>query len=300
MTVREAILEGTARLREAGVETPYLDATVLLAFCMGVTKEHLFAEFLSSVPETTLTNFRDCLEKRERGIPVSYIRRQKEFYGRLFYVDERTLVPRPDTETVVEAALDLIDAMAGPPRADAAPRGAPGAAPDEAPPVPRILDCCTGSGCIAVTLKAERPHIDVVGSDVSAAAREVFLLNSRRILGEELTFYTSDLLQSVPGTFDLIISNPPYLRSDEVEKMRSRGWPEPPEALDGGPDGLDTVRELVEEALYSLKPYGYLVIEVADDQNDGVRHLLEDAGYREVAWRSDLAGRRRVVVGRRE
>jgi release factor glutamine methyltransferase len=287
MTVREAILEGTARLTGHGAETPYLDATVLLAFCMGVTKEHLFAEFLSEVPTGALENFRDSITKRERGIPVSYIRRQKEFYGRLFYVDERVLVPRPDTETAVEAALEIID------RRDAPGRVAPGAA------VPRVLDCCTGSGAIAVTLAAERPDLEVAGSDLSAGAREVFLLNSRRILGAELPFYSADILDGVPDSWDLIVSNPPYLRSDEVAGMRERDWPEPPDALDGGADGLDLVRRLVGEALHSLKSYGYLVIEVADDQNMDVRTIMQDAGYEEVGTREDLAGRKRVVIGRR-
>ncbi|NBF40691.1 MAG: peptide chain release factor N(5)-glutamine methyltransferase [Spirochaetes bacterium] len=289
MTVREAILEGTNRLTGHGAETPYLDATVLLAFCMGVTKEHLFAEFLSEVPAGALENFRDSIAKRERGIPVSYIRRQKEFYGRLFYVDERVLVPRPDTETAVEATLEILD------------RGQTGGRSGQEPgaAAPRVLDCCTGSGAIAVTLAAERPELEVAGSDLSAGAREVFLLNARRILGRQLPFFSADILDGVPGTWDLIVSNPPYLRSDEVAEMRERDWPEPPDALDGGPDGLELVRRLVGEALYSLKPYGYLVIEVADDQNMDVRMILQDAGYEETGTREDLAGRRRVVIGRR-
>lgn len=288
MTVREAILEGTARLSGAGAETPYLDATVLLAYCMGITKEHLFAEFLAEVPGQSLANYRDALEKRARGIPVSYIRRQKEFYGRLFYVDERVLVPRPDTETAVEAALEMLDR-----------RGAGGSA-GAAPAAPaRVLDCCTGSGAIAVTLAAERPGIEVAGSDAAPGAREVFLLNSRRLLGRELPYFESDLLAAVPGRWDLIVSNPPYLRTEEVREMQHRDWPEPPEALDGGPDGLDLVRRLVAEALYSLKPYSYLVIEVADDQNMGVRDVMEEAGYEDIGTREDLAGRRRVVIGRR-
>jgi release factor glutamine methyltransferase len=299
MTVREAILEGTARLSDAGAQTPYLDATVLLAYCMGITKEHLFAEFLEEVPGRSLANYRDALEKRARGIPVSYIRRRKEFYGRLFYVDERVLVPRPDTETAVEAALEILDrrgaggsAGAGDSRMAA---GAPRAAPE---PPARVLDCCTGSGAIALTLAAERPGIEVAGSDASPGAREVFLLNSRRILGRELPYFASDLLAAVPGRFDLIVSNPPYLRTEEVREMQAHHWPEPPEALDGGPDGLDLVRRLVAEALYSLKPYSYLVIEVADDQNEGVRDVMEEAGYEDIGTREDLAGRRRVVIGR--
>ncbi len=294
MTVREAILEGTARLTGHGADTPYLDATVLLAFCMGVTKEHLFAEFLSEVPAGALDNFRDSIAKRERGIPVSYIRRQKEFYGRLFYVDERVLVPRPDTETAVEAALEIIDRRVAGDR----DRDAPGeAAPTGAPA--RVLDCCTGSGAIAVTLAAERPELEVAGSDLSAGAREVFLLNSRRILGAELPFYSADILDGVPDSWDLIVSNPPYLRSDEVAGMRERDWPEPPDALDGGADGLELVRRLVGEALHSLKSCGYLVIEVADDQNMDVRTIMQDAGYEEIGTREDLAGRKRVVLGRR-
>ncbi|MFP4566106.1 MAG: peptide chain release factor N(5)-glutamine methyltransferase [Spirochaetaceae bacterium] len=303
MTVREAILEGTARLTERGVETPYLDATVLLAFCMGITKEHLFAELLRTVPAGALGNFRDSIARRERGIPVSYIRRQKEFYGRLFYVDERVLVPRPDTETAVEAALEILDrrmrARAGT-RTGGRAGGRIGERRDasEADAL-RVLDCCTGSGAIAVTLAAERPGIEVGGCDISEGARDVFVLNSRRILGAELPFHAADVLDGVPGTWDLIVANPPYLTSDEVAEMQRRGWPEPPDALDGGADGLELVRRLIREALHSLKSYGYLVIEVADEQNMGVRALLQDAGYEDIGTREDLAGRRRVVIGRR-
>ncbi|NBB90097.1 MAG: peptide chain release factor N(5)-glutamine methyltransferase [Spirochaetes bacterium] len=300
MTVREAILEGTSRLTGGGAETPYLDATVLLAFCMGVTKEHLFAEFLSDVPAGALENYRDSIAKRERGIPVSYIRRQKEFYGRLFYVDERVLVPRPDTETAVEAALEIIDRRAAGERVEGA-RATGGRAGEDSPDgdPPRVLDCCTGSGAIAVTLAAERPGIEVAGSDLSAGAREVFLLNSRRILGAQLPFFSADILSGVPGTWDLIVANPPYLRSDKVAQMQTRGWPEPPNALDGGADGLELVRRLAGEALYSLKPYGYLVIEIGDEQGLAAPTIMQDAGYQAIGTREDLAGRSRVVIGRR-
>jgi len=278
MTVRDAIIEATDRLRQSGVETPYLDATVLLSYCMGVTKEHLFAEFLSPLGETTLSNYHDTLEKRAAGVPVSYIRREKEFYGRVFYVDERSLVPRPDTETLVETALEIIDGGLA----------------------QRVLDCCSGSGCIAITLKAERPGLDIVASELSDGAREVFRLNSRRILGRQIECIASDLLQETGNAYDLIVSNPPYLRSEDVAEMRNKGWPEPPEALDGGSDGLELVRRLVREALYSLNPYGYLVIELDDEQNDYVYGMMADFGYREIATKKDLAGSRRVIIGRRE
>ncbi|MFP4010395.1 MAG: peptide chain release factor N(5)-glutamine methyltransferase [Spirochaetaceae bacterium] len=281
MTVREALRRGTDRLGHDGAETPYLDTTLLLAHCMGTSKEHLFAELLTELPASVLSNFHSALDKRRQGTPVSYIRRRKEFYGREFYVDERVLVPRPDTETVVETALGVLDEMSGEPAA-------------------RVLDCGTGSGCIAITLAAERPRLEVAASDISRGAEEVFRLNAQRILGRVPAFYRSNLLQSVPGSFHLIVSNPPYLRTAEVRAMqRERNWPEPAESLDGGADGLELVRPLVFQALHSLQSNGYLVLEVADDQNGRVCKLMEEAGYTEVCARTDLAGRRRVVVGRR-
>jgi len=278
MTVRDLMAEGSARLRAAAVETPYLDSTVLLAYCMGMTKERLFASLPAEITEDVVSNFRDCLDKREAGSPVSYIRRTKEFFGREFYVDERVLVPRPDTEVLVEQALRLIRAN---------------------PKIRRVHDCCTGSGCIAITVQAEEEQLSVSASDISRDALAVCSINAKRLLGHEMALTESDLLESVPGPFDMILSNPPYLTTSEYAEMEKNGWPEPRIALEAGNDGLLYVRRLVSSALEKLSTFGYLVVEAADAQYPGTERIMREAGFTCIEAGLDLAGRRRVTIGRK-
>lgn len=301
MTIRDALRDGTARLREApeaaGLDTPHLDAMVLLAYCLGVEKEVLFREPERELPPAVIESFRNTLERRVAGIPVSYIRRRKEFYGRDFYVDERVLVPRPDTETLIETALDLI-------------------LPD--PSIRRIHDCCTGAGTIAVTLKAEatrrgRADLEVSASDVSPEALEVAALNVRRILGpaqerEEratagsgdsmLPLRHIDLLEGVEEQ-DLITANPPYVRHDEYRKLARAAWPEPALALDGGADGLELLRRLIPAAFESLRPYGYFLCEIGYDQGDAAQEIAWKNGFVSIRIVPDLGGRDRVLCARR-
>jgi release factor glutamine methyltransferase len=278
VTVREALTDATARLREAEIDTPYLDAVLLLCHCMTISKERLYTVLPEEMDGGIALSFGEALARRETGIPVAYIKGIREFYGRPFKVDPSVLVPRPDTETLVDAALEAVDAASGP---------------------VRIHDCCTGSGCVAITLKAERPNCEVSASDISGHALKIASWNARRVLDTEIPLYESDLLDSVPGTFDIITANPPYLTSAEVDEMMERGWPEPVLALDGGEDGLDIVRRLVGSAVVSLGEYGYICIETADPQASDTRKIMLQAGFVDIETRMDLGGRRRVTCGRR-
>ncbi len=285
MTIREALNDAAATLRNASVETPYLDAVLLLCHTLAVSKERLFTDLREIMPDAALHSFRVLLDRRIAGVPVSYIRGMKEFYGREFLVDSRVLVPRPDTEVLVETALDLVDSN---------------------PNISRIHDVCTGSGCIAITLKAERPDLEVSASDLSPAALDVAVENAERILrsadirsDHPVEFFPSDLLSGIAGEFDLITANPPYLTSDEYASMRMSGWPEPAVALDGGRDGLDLVRRLAIEAIECLVRNGYLCVETADPQVSSARTIMVNAGFADVVTHTDLAGRGRVTVGRK-
>lgn len=286
MTIREALMEASATLGSKGVDTPYLDALVLLCHTLNVTKERLLSDLREEIPERSLHILRDSVAQRLDGLPVSYIRGVKEFYGREFHVDRRVLVPRPDTEILVETALALAASN---------------------PSIRRVHDCCTGSGCVAITLKAERPQLSVSASDISAEAIAVAAENAARLLGTrasgrpqaaDLPLFCSDLLESVPCAFDLITANPPYLTSGEYAAMRDSGWPEPQNALDGGDDGLDLVRRLVPAAMECLNQNGYLCVETADPQTDSARTIMVNAGFADVVTHRDLAGRGRVTVGR--
>ena len=277
-TVREALIEGRRRLSE--VETPFLDAALLLSHTLGISKEKLLASYPDEIPHSAINEFNNYLTKRLSGYPISYIRKKKEFFGLPFYVDERVLVPRPDTETLVEQVLQYIDAShRTPPR--------------------QILDIGTGSGCIAITLQHLRPQLRVVAADVSDAALKVCRINSRHLLSAPLEMLESDLFSSISEAFDVIVSNPPYLTTSDVENMRCKHWPEPATALDGGDDGLDTIRILINEGFDFLNPGGTLFLEAGIEQIESIEELFRVRGYQQVVAHPDLSGRNRVVSGSR-
>jgi release factor glutamine methyltransferase len=275
MTAREALREGHLRLDAGGIETPRLDASLLLAEALGVSRERLLASLPDDVAPAALARFRAYVARREGGQPVSYIRGRKEFYGLVFEVGPAVLVPRPETELLVERALAL-----------AGPRG-------------RLHDVCTGTGCVAVAAAHERADLDVSASDVSEAARDVFVRNCMALLGRALRFTLSDLLEGVTGTFDVITANPPYLRDDEVARMKGKGWPEPALALAGGPDGLDLARRLIAQAPGRLSDGGALLIEADPGQMPALEEALQGQGFAAVTRRRDLAGLERVIEARK-
>ncbi len=304
MTVREALAEGGAVLGGsavlAGSETARLDASLLLAHCIGVTRSRLFADLFREVDEAALHRYRGHLAARAEGRPVAYLVGTKEFYGRDFHVDENVLIPRPDTEILVEAALGAASGAVS--CAGFGPEGdsSSGAALVAPPSHPlRVHELCTGSGAVAVTLSAERPGWEVSASDISEGALAIARRNSRDLLGHELPFVRSDLFSSVGGEFDLILANPPYVPSRETDGLLSRGWSEPRLALDGGADGLDLYRHLVPEALHHLCPGGLLFVESDPGQAAAIRHMLSDAGYTDIRCVEDLAGLARVTGGRK-
>jgi release factor glutamine methyltransferase len=277
VTVREALSEAYGLLSAGGVDTPVLDATVLLSEALGVSKERLFADLPEPLGDEAYAVFRRLLTRRLEGIPVSYIRKKKEFYGLEFLVDERVLVPRPETETLVESVLDLASG---------------------APALRRLHDVCTGSGCIAIAVAHSLPALDVSVSDVSADALAVCALNARRLLGRELPSTPSDLLDAVVGRFDLITANPPYLTDREADELGARRWPEPRLALAGGPDGTAYLRRLIHGAREHLEPGGSLFVEIAPAQSVLLLPELAESGYERVRVIRDLSGRDRVITAR--
>ena len=277
MTFREILLSASERLQST--ESPYLDALVLLAHAAGVSKERILAGLPDEIDEITAALFEDFIVRRLAGEPVSYIRNRKEFWGLDFYVDARVLVPRPDTEVLVETALDLISGNNA---------------------IRRIHDSCTGSGCIAVALKTEHPELDISISDISSDALEVADFNSRSLLGEALPAKKSDLLTSVAGPFDMITCNPPYVEREYVQQLKENRWPEPSLALDGGEDGFDLIPPLLEQALDRLNENGYLIMEASPALVPRIAEAMAVYGYKDITEVKDLAGRPRVAGGRKE
>jgi release factor glutamine methyltransferase len=262
------------RFAERGLGTPRLDAELLLAHALGRDRVGLYTHFDQPLHGDELAKFRELIKRRLAGEPVAYLVGKKEFRSLELSVDARVLVPRPDTETLVEAALALVGET------------------------PRIVDVGTGSGAIALALKAARPGAEVLAVDRSPEAAAVARGNAER-LALAVEVLVGDLLAPVAGPFDLIVSNPPYIPSGEIPSLAPEVQREPRLALDGGPDGLEVIRRLIADAPRLLAPLGALAMEVGAGQAPSVLALLARAGFASPSTARDLAGIDRVVTARR-
>jgi len=279
MTVGEARAEGAAVLRASGADTPELDAALLLAEVLGCGRSDLILRAYDELAPTHFDAFRTFLARRAEGECVAYILGSKEFRGLEFIVTPEVLVPRPDTEILVEAALEWLAA-----RKELSLR------------TPRVMDVCTGSGCIAVSLKTEFPDAVVQACDLSRPALDVASRNAERH-GADVAFTQSDLLGSVTGSFDLIVSNPPYVPSSVIPGLSAEVRREPLLALDGGEDGLVLIRRLILESASRLDQGGRLLIESGPEQTGEISRLLGEAGFSDLRCYPDLAGRPRTTGG---
>jgi release factor glutamine methyltransferase len=269
--VRDALDSAVIALQAAGVDTPRLDAEVLLAHVLGVDRARLVLDRDRAVEGGSVRAFQDAVRRRAVGRePVAYITGVRGFRRLDLHVDARVLIPRPETETLVEAALEL-------------PRGA------------RVIDVGTGSGAVALALKDERPDLDVVATDASAAALAVARANAAR-LGLGVGFVEGDLLDGVTGAIDAVVSNPPYVENG-APLMPEIARHEPPGALYAGADGLAVIRRLAAQA--GASDASFVALEVGMGQAADVAGLVRAAGFAATERRRDLGGIERVVVGRR-
>ena len=306
MTVGDALVRGRAVLSRAdsavGGGTPGLDTEVLLRHVLGIDRAGLLAHPERVLTEAQRQRYRRLLRRRAAGEPVAYLTGRREFMGHSFVVDARVLVPRPETELLVERAL----AHLPPVQAALAPQGPPkcnvqsGCGPANGA-APRVVDVGTGSGAIAVSLAAAWPAVRVVATDVSAEALAVARRNARRVLGpgwwRRVRFRHGSLLEPVRGPVDLIAANLPYVRSEEMAGLPvSVRRFEPALALDGGGDGLEAYRELLRQAPGKVRPGGVVLMECDPRQADELAALARAAHPGgTVTVRRDLAGRERVV-----
>jgi release factor glutamine methyltransferase len=276
LTIQSAVEQGTALLEEGGVGAPRLTAEVLLGHALHSERAYLYAHARDELTELQWIHYGRYLNDRLKGKPTQYITRKQEFYGREFYVDERVLIPRPETEHLVEAALEFLRDQ----------------------PQARVLDVGTGSGAIAVTLALETGR-RVFASDISAAALEVASSNARK-LGAEVAFFESDLAEAIaPGSIDLLVSNPPYVPgADQANMQREvRDW-EPHVALFAGDSGLEIYRRLIDQALGAIRSGGHLLMELGFQSLEGVETMLA-SDWVDLAVTSDLAGWPRVICATR-
>jgi len=273
-TVRDALMEGSSMLD--GSESPWLDATLLLADVMGCSREKILASYPDILTGEVYTRFLKQIRMRQDGHPVAYLTGTKEFYGRDFFVREGILCPRPDTEILIEEALEQISKSS----------------------YSRVHDLCTGSGCIALTLALEVPGLTVSASDISEISQEIFHKNREALGAGDVPFTRTSLLDHIQGPLDLIVSNPPYLTTEETDIRMKDNWKEPALALDGGSDGLDLIREIVRDAPALLNPGGMLMMEADPAQMDGMEKMMTDSGFIQIRRIRDLASQERVICGR--
>lgn len=288
-TFHELLTQGTQLLMDAGIEEARLDAWLLLEYTADISRAWYYAHPESEVNEEIVSEYLSLCQKRAEHIPLQHLTHQACFMGYDFYVDERVLVPRQDTEVLAEEALQQLRNMRN----------------------PRILDMCTGSGCLLLSLLMEIPDAIGVGVDISEAAlavaernRKNLELEKRAVLVQSDTF-SGDYFQKNSGNisleYDMLISNPPYIPTEDIGKlMEEVRFHDPVLALDGREDGLYFYRRITEQAGKYLKPGGWLMYEIGCEQGADVSAIMQGEGFTEVAVKKDLAGLDRVVIGKKQ
>jgi release factor glutamine methyltransferase len=283
LTFGKAFAKTAGLLRRAGIDTPELDARLLLCHAARLTHEAYIARAGGELGGAAATRLELLIARRLGREPVSRIIGTREFYGRGFLVDRHALDPRPDTETLIEAALDLVDRRGSRHRSL------------------NLLDLGIGTGCILITLLAELPKARGLGTDLSGAALDLAAANAVRLgVTDRASFVVADWLDGVDGSFDLIVSNPPYIASAEIAGLPEEVFGHDPRlALDGGPDGLAAYRRIAASARQVLAPNGKILVEIGSSQAEQVAEIFAKAGLtldRDGAIRRDLAGRARLVM----
>lgn len=289
-TVLDVIRWTTSRFEERGVDSPRLDAELLAAHALNIGRVQLYVQHDRPLLPAELTTLRELVKRRQAGESVAYIVGKKEFFGLAFTVDKRVLVPRPDTETLVDEALAFLRAATTEPAAEST---------HERPPL-KVADVGTGSGAIAVAIAKHSTGAWVAATDVSADALALARENAEHH-GVKVTFAQGDLEEALSplAPLDLIVANLPYIPSATIATLAPEVRAEPALALDGGPDGLTLVRRLISVAPSLLNAGGGLALEIGAGQAADTASLMEAAGFIEIRRRRDLGQIDRVVSGRR-
>lgn len=273
---RALLAQAEEQLQKAGTQQPRAEAEFLLSAVLGLTRTRMLAFADEPVTQPEQEKFWSFIEQKKNGVPVAYITGETDFCSLTLHSDSRALAPRPETEELAQYCANLFE------------RGAD----------PDILDLCTGSGCIALALAARFPRGRVVAADISPDALHLAAENARLTkLQEHVQFLQSDLFENVSGTFDLIVSNPPYIPTGDLAALSPEVHKEPRLALDGGADGLDIIRRIAQVAADYLNPRGTLALEIGEGEAAAVCALFD--GHRwEGGIKKDFAGIERFVFAR--
>lgn len=273
MTIKQAITKGMIMLKSNNVESPKLKARLLLQYVLDKPRQYIIVYDNKEIDKQQQWQYFVNIEKLTKGIPLQHITHRQEFMKMDFFVDENVLIPRPDTEILVEEVIKIAQKYNS----------------------PRILDLCTGSGAIAISLKKFVPNADITAVDISEKALEIAQKNAEK-LEAKINFVKSDLFDKLDNKkFDIIVSNPPYIRKDEIKKLSEEVQKEPKIALDGGEDGLDFYRIIAKDGEDLLNEDGYIFLEIGYKQKSDVIKIFEKEKYKDIVYKKDLSGNDRVV-----
>lgn len=273
--VRDFVKDNTNKLDAAGISDASVDIWLLLEHYADISKSDYLANPDMELTKVVAEQIEEAIEKRIKHIPLQHIVGQTEFMGLTFKVNENVLVPRFDTEILVDEVVKYVG--------------------DE---YLNVLDMCTGSGCIAITISDMCDNVSVIASDISKEALEVAKENNQ-LNQTDVTFVESDLFENVEGLFDVIVSNPPYIRTDEIENLQEEvKLHDPYFALDGGESGLDFYRRIIKDSKDHLKTNGMIFFEIGFDQAEEVSKILKENDYHDIVVKKDLSGLDRVVIAR--
>ena len=275
LTIKQTLTKGIIMLKNSNIESPKLKARLLLQYILKKSRQYLIVYDNQEVDKKAQWEYFVNIEKLTKGMPLQHITHTQEFMKMDFYVDENVLIPRPDTEILVEETIKIAQTMER----------------------PKILDLCTGSGAIAISLKKYIPSAQVYAVDISKKALEISKKNAHR-LEAEVKFIESNLFEKIKNEkFDIIVSNPPYIKKSDINYLSQEVQKEPQIALDGGYDGLDFYRKISYQAIDYLKFGSYLCFEIGYDQKEEVLEILKGIEhYTKTYCKKDLCGNDRVVI----
>lgn len=272
MTIKQNLEYAIKMLNENDIEDARIKARTLLSYVLGKPKEYIIINSEQKLEQENI--FKKHIKELIEGKPLQYITQTQEFFGMQFYVDENVLIPQPDTEILVEAVIEI--------------------AKKEEKKI--ILDLCTGSGCIAISLSENIKNSDVTATDINKTALEIAKKNDKN---KKIIFKQSDMFENLESEkFDIIVSNPPYIKTKVIESLEKDVQQEPKLALDGGEDGLKFYRAITESAYKYLNNDGYLCLEIGEDQKEEVMELLKSNNYQDIYCKKDLSGNDRVIIAK--
>lgn len=273
LTIKENLTYAVKLLKDNQIEESVLKAKLLLSYVLKKPKEYLIINEKKELLIEEQKKFEDLLLKLSNNIPLQYLTNKQEFYGIEFFVNENVLIPQPDTEILVEEVIEI----------------------SRKENLKEILDLCTGSGAIAVVLSENLKSATITASDISEKALEIAKINDKK---HKVIFKQSDMFENLHNQkFDIIVSNPPYIKTDIIRDLNKEVQHEPKLALDGGQDGLNFYRIIINEASEYLNENGYLCLEIGDDQKTEIIKMLKDKNYKNIYSKKDFAGNDRVVIG---